>query len=217
MAKDKLKRNAREADKIAKQSKSRSAKRIRKLTKMKERLASQKEHNAKGANRVWLRDMKDPLVRRDASIANESARIADHGGSQKDRKRFEQKALKTELKEKYKGKPKSKMARYKSAMGRVNRMSAKIGPSMRKKYGGKASITPKLTGLELVGAAIAEVGARKVYPAVKKRIKRNQDTAHRRRVERQDKRLMKKYKKKDPKRQAVFKKLMSKKTKIKEY
>ena len=322
MAKDELKRNAREANKITKQSKSRSAKRIRKLTKMKERLASQKEHSAKGANRVWLRDMKDPLVRRDASIANESARIADHGGSQKDRKRFEQKALKSELKEKYGGakkmkkKKKSRVQRKKPARVRVSDLDDYYHPEsteqeagektkrgkaydkqssramkywhdrarpdplnpkqrssvysdaekfsyevedkkgrqgedlidasdrkrakLRGAYGAKSkhkerikmvkeqsrSRKPpgnlgnrgsanlksmKVGGLAAIGAMLGEEGVRRAYPIVKKRIKRNQDTAHRRRVERQDKRLMKKYKKKDPKKQAVFKKLMSKK------
>ena len=72
----------------------------------------------------------------------------------------------------------------------------------------------KAGGLAALAAAIAEPAVRAGYGAVKKRVKRNQETAHKRKVESQDKRMMKKYKKSDPKKQAIFKKLMSKKTKI---
>ena len=209
MAKDELRRNAKEADQITKESKARSAKGRKKYMKLKERMKSQKKYNAKGVDRIIRRKTADPLVARERYVNDRIQSVAS-GKRQIIRKSDvrAKRALKDSLRKKYQGKAPSKMKRS----GLKSRLLKKYG----RKLGRVGSASLRGMG-NLLGATIAVEAGTQAIKNVSAIAKKKQTTSQRKAIGQQDKRMMKKYKKKDPKRQAVFKKLMSKKTKIKEY
>lgn len=112
-----------------------------------------------------------------------------------------------------------KLDEQKKKTSRVKRVKSRIPgkpPGGWNKFKTRGSVTA--SGLRnLLGPAIAVEAGTQAIKNVSAMAKKKQTTSQRKAIGQQDKRMMKKYKKKDPKRQAVFKKLMSKKTKIKEY
>ena len=97
---------------------------------------------------------------------------------------------------------------------KIQNLRRKIAP-LPGKLGQSGKINPRVGGLMAVGAMVAEAAGSKAYGAVKTRVKKNLQKRHVTAIKKQDKRLAKRYKKSDPKKQARFDRLMSRELKMK--